>query len=103
MTVRYGNEYGLYSAFDMVPTKRETVGTEQIEAKKDTFTLSSEGAEYLANTTNIPTKGYIDKVINRALNNIKNGENVAENRRILSIFSNIIGENPISQELRAYI
>ena len=52
---------------------------------------------------NMPTKDYIDNVIEKALTNIKNGKNIPENRRILNIFSNIAGENPAEKELKAYI
>lgn len=44
-------------------------------------------------TISVPTKIYVDKVIDNALDNIAKGNNVEDNKRIVRLFSNLINEN----------
>lgn len=64
--------------------------------KKDEFIKSA------SSDLPLPTKGYVDNVIKDALKNIKEGVNVQDNRRIVTLYSNIIGENPFIRELNEY-
>lgn len=42
----------------------------------------------------LATRLYANRVIKNALQNIKSGENIYENRRIIDIFGLIVGEKP---------
>ena len=103
MVIKYDSEFTTYSPASLVQDNGSSLNIQLQNLKTDTLDLSEEALSASRNRQNIPTKGYIDNVIEKALSNIKNGENIAENRRILNIFSNILGENPISKELNAYI
>lgn len=100
----YQENYGGYDIMNMPTEKNNVTAKVKFEEAKivDTYNGSANTTKESA-VVNLPTKGYIDKVIAQAVANIKNGENVSENRRILNIFSNITGENPITTELKAYI
>lgn len=47
-----------------------------------------------SSSVSLATRMYADKVIKNALQNIKSGENIYENKRIIEIFGHIIGEKP---------
>lgn len=53
-------------------------------------------------TISTPTKIYVDKVINNALDNIARGNNVEDNKRIVRLFSNLINENSENILRKAY-
>ncbi len=98
--------YGGYGLMNFSEKQDLSLQKENSQVKSDSYQWSENIDNNLQgkkSTVNLPTKGYIDKVIAQAVTNIKNGENVAENRRILNIFSNLAGENPITTERKAYI
>lgn len=45
-----------------------------------------------SSSISLATRMYADMVIKKALENIKSGENVYENKRIIEIFGHIVGE-----------
>ncbi len=102
MVIKANQEY--YGGYNIMETmdKKDYSTNKIVDINGDSYNFSTENS-IKSSVANMPTKGYIDKVIAQALTNIKNGENVSENRRILAIFSNITGENPITKELNAYI
>ncbi len=51
---------------------------------------------------NAPTKIYIDNVISNAIDNIKKGNNIEDNKRIVRLFSNLIQENSETVLRKAY-
>lgn len=103
MVIKANQEYyGGYNIMETMETKSYSTN-KIVDIKSDSYNFTTENNNSKSYVANMPTKGYIDKVIAQALTNIKNGENVSENRRILAIFSNITGENPITKELNAYI
>lgn len=68
------------------------------QGKKDVLSLSGNAPKILAT----PTKIYVDKVINNALDNIARGNNIEDNKRIVRLYSNLIRENPEKILLKAY-
>ncbi len=104
MVVKSESEsYGVCSVMSFMQNRQRDEAAGMAEVKGDRFEPSADVLSSRSRNLNMPTKSYIDNVIEKALKNIKNGENVAENRRILNIFSNIAGENPVEKELKSYI
>ena len=68
------------------PSNEENVIAENV-INQDTYSKSS------LKTISVPTKIYVDKVIDNALDNIAKGYNVEDNKRIVRLFSNLIKEN----------
>lgn len=78
-----------------VPSNEENVISESLTTQ-DTYSKSS------LKTISVPTKIYVDKVIDNALNNIAKGYNVEDNKRIIRLFSNLIKENSENILRKAY-
>ena len=51
------------------------------------------GSEKISNL-NLSTRIYAEKVIKTAIQNIKSGENIAENERLIQIFAPFVNEIP---------
>lgn len=69
---------------------------EENVTNQDTYSKSS------LKTISVPTKIYVDKVIDNALDNIAKGYNVEDNKRIVRLFSNLIKENSENILRKAY-
>lgn len=77
------------------PSNEENVIAENV-TNQDTYSTSS------LKTISVPTKIYVDKVIDNALDNIAKGYNVEDNKRIIRLFSNLIKENSENILRKAY-
>lgn len=93
------NNIQIPSNYEYIHSRNKQYGSIDKHEKEDTTKISK------INTTknyNAPTKIYVDKVINNALNNISQGNNIEDNKRIVRIFSNLIRENPENMLRKAY-
>ena len=77
------------------PSNEENVIADNVK-NQDTYSKSS------LKTISVPTKIYVDKVIDNALDNIAKGYNVEDNKRIVRLFSNLIKENSENILRKAY-
>lgn len=81
------------------PSNDEYTANEKEYKQEDTLSLSTFKKPKILAT---PTKIYVDKVINNALDNISRGNNIEDNKRIIRLFSNLIQENPENILRKAY-